>query len=391
MRRYTAEDEDRIRLQAAVGDWTRTGLLRAEQGDQLRSELQVDLRRTGVMLRIGLALFTFVVVGASVGLAFLLLDLRDETPVAIALGTLGVLSLVAADAVVARFRLYRHGIEEALSVSGAVLLGVAAAVLDLGIVGTQNADACIVAGLVVSSLTSLAIYLRYGFQYAGVGALVLAAMAPLPIGSLSSSWKHLLAAGISSLALAAANMMRRRVSEERFQDDADVFRVAALVCVYVALNVYALGGLGELFGSTLEPWFMRSTYVATWLLPIFGLQAGVRIRDRRLIDVSLALAVVTLVTNKSYLGLARQPWDAMLLGALLVGVAIGVRRWLTGGPGGARAGYTAVQLLQSEGRAIQVASLASATMHPGPIGESSPTQTEFSGGRSGGAGGGGEF
>ncbi len=343
------------------------------------------------MLRIGLALFTFVVVGASVGLAFLLLDLRDETPVAIALGTLGVLSLAAADALIARFRLYRHGIEEALSVSGAVLLGVAAVVLGFGIAGTQNADACIVAGLVVSSLTSLAIYLRYGFQYAGVGAMVLAGVAPLPIGSLSSSWKHLLAASISGMALAVANVMRRRVSEERFKDDAEVFRAAALICVYLSLNAYAIGWLWMLFGSTLEPWFLRSTYPVTWVLPVLGLQAGVRVRDRRLIDVSLALAIVTLVTNKSYLGLARQPWDAMVLGALLVGAAIGVRRWLTSGLSGTRAGYTAVRLLESEGRAIHVAGMASATMHPGPIGESSPTHTEFSGGRSGGAGGGGDF
>ncbi|MEQ1909737.1 MAG: hypothetical protein ABMA15_12995 [Vicinamibacterales bacterium] len=391
MRRYTAEDEDRIRLQARVRDWVRTGLLRPEQAEQLRSGLQVGLRRTGVMLRVGLALFTFVIVGASVGLMFLLLDLRDEIPVGTTLAAMGALSLVAANALVARFRLYRHGVEEALSISGAVLLGVAAVVLGFGISGTQNADLYVAAGLVVSALTGIGIYLRFGFQYAGVGALVLAAISPLPLGSLSSSWKHLLAAGISGIALAAANVTGQQVSEERFQDDAGVFRAAALVCAYLSLNVYAIGGLSMLFGSTIEPWFIRSTYAATWVLPVLGLHAGVRIRDRRLIEVSLALAVVTLVTNKSYLGLARQPWDPMLLGILLVGVAIVVRRWLAAGTGGARAGYTAVQLLESESRAIQVAGMASATVHPGPIGESSPTHTEFSGGRSGGAGGGGEF
>ena len=391
MRRYTAEEEDRVRLHVSVRDWTRSGLLHAEQGAQLRTALQVDLRRTGLTARIGLALFTLVVVGASVGLAFLLLNLRDEIPIAVVLGAMGALSLVATDTLIARFRLYRHGVEEAVSVGGVVLCGIAAVVFGFGISGTQNADACIAAGLVVSALASGAIYLRYGFQYAGVGALVLTAVAPLPFGSLSTSWKHVLAAGISGAALAAANAMRRRVSEERFQDDAEVFRAAALVCVYLSLNVYAGGRLWMLFGSALEPWFIRSTYVVTWIVPILGLQTGVRIRDRRLIDVSLALAVVTLLTNKSYLGLTRQPWDAMLLGVLLVGVAIGVRRWLTGGPGGARAGYTAVQLLESEARSIQVAGLASVTMHPGPIGESSPTHTEFSGGRSGGAGGGGDF
>ena len=115
-----------------------------------------------------------VIVGASVGLAFLLLDLRDEIPIGTALGTMGAVSLAAADALIARFRLYRHGVEEVLSVSGAVLLGVAAVVIGFGIAGTQNADACIAAGLVVSALASTAIYLRCGFQYAGVGAVALA-------------------------------------------------------------------------------------------------------------------------------------------------------------------------------------------------------------------------
>ena len=44
-----------------------------------------------------------------------------------------------------------------------------------------------------------------------------------------------------------------------------------------------------------------------WILPIAGLGMGLRDRDRDLIDVSLVLMLVTLITNKPYLGWARSP------------------------------------------------------------------------------------
>jgi hypothetical protein len=39
-----------------------------------------------------------------------------------------------------------------------------------------------------------------------------------------------------------------------------------------------------------------------------------------------------------YLGWQRHTWDPMLLGALLIGVALFMRRWVADGPGGIRHG-----------------------------------------------------
>ena len=60
-------------------------------------------------------------------------------------------------------------------------------------------------------------------------------------------------------------------------------------------------------------WF---TYVVTWVLPLVGLRLGVREKDRALMDVSLVMALVTLLTNKPYLGWPRQTWDPIVLGVL---------------------------------------------------------------------------
>lgn len=389
MRRYSPEDEQKVRLRDALRDWTKAGLLEPDQESRLQTELAVPLRRTGLMLRIGLALFTFVIVGASVGLVFFTLNPRSETSVGVILGVLGVVSLAAADAVVARFHFYRHGVEEALAVSAVALLGPAASLLALGATNSRLIDPCVAFGLVVAAVVSAGIYRRFGFQYAWVGAMVCAALAPAPIGSLSRPVQHLLAIAVFAVGFVVARAMRAGAREEQLQEDAEMFQAASLAGAYLAINIYA--SVFPWPGQIVVPWFKWATYIATWLLPIWGLQVGIRERARRVVDASLALAVLTLMTNKAYLGLPGKPWDPMLLGAVLVGVALFVRRWLSSGPDGARAGYTAAQLLESEGRALQLASLASATVQPGPIGESSPTHTEFDGGRSGGAGAGADF
>ncbi len=53
-----------------------------------------------------------------------------------------------------------------------------------------------------------------------------------------------------------------------------------------------------------EGWFYWFTYVMTWVLPLVGLGLGIREKDRALLDVSLVMALATLVTNKAVPGLA---------------------------------------------------------------------------------------
>jgi hypothetical protein len=131
--------------------------------------------------------------------------------------------------------------------------------------------------------------------------------------------------------------------------------------------------------------------VAIWLIPPVAIFTAARERDRWLLDAGLALALVTLITNKPYLGLSPRPWDPILLGALLIAVAVLLRRWLASGRGGERNGYTAVQVLESEGLAIRAAGLASTTVQPEPAGNAPHEDHQFAGGRSGGGGGGADF
>ena len=82
MRRYLPADEERIHVQALVREWTRAGLLGGAQGAALDVQLRTDLRRTNWPLRAVLALFTGVMVAASVGLVFVAFDIQGTSAAA---------------------------------------------------------------------------------------------------------------------------------------------------------------------------------------------------------------------------------------------------------------------------------------------------------------------
>ena len=127
MRRYSQEDEERIRAQAAVREWTRSGLVDQAQRAALEPELRVDLRRTNDFLRAGLALFTALIAGASVALVIELFSLSRATATGMAAAAAAAAYFALADMLAGRFRFYRFGVEEALAACGVLLMAISGA------------------------------------------------------------------------------------------------------------------------------------------------------------------------------------------------------------------------------------------------------------------------
>jgi len=129
-----------------------------------------------------------------------------------------------------------------------------------------------------------------------------------------------------------------------------------------------------------------------WVLPAAGLRLAIRDRDRPMLAANVVLGLATLLTNKPYLGAPRKPWDPILLGVLLLGTALVLRRWLASGKDGTRDGFTSARLLRSDNDTRAVTAIASAAFHETPHPHSDPPAPfKGSGGRSGGAGAGGSF
>jgi uncharacterized membrane protein YgcG len=134
--------------------------------------------------------------------------------------------------------------------------------------------------------------------------------------------------------------------------------------------------------------------VLIWCLPPFVLARGVRQKDRFAIAVGAIIAILTLVFNKPYLGWQRHSWDPMLLGILLTGVALFIRRWLARGQGGIRHGFTAARLSGKDKSWMNAGSAVLGLVSPQPITPSPQTSSpdfRFGGGASGGGGAEGDF
>lgn len=391
MRAYDRGEEEKVRLLRMVREWTHAGLLDSSQHEVLERDLRVDLRRTGLMLRLGLALFTSLVVAAAAGLVVVFFDISGDAALALTCGLGGVISLVAADRLAVRFRFYRHGVEEALAVAACVCVALSAVLATKSALGFPHESTAIVLALLVGAACSWFVYLRFGFQYAAIGSLVCLAVTPLQ-WSIEPFLARSLCVAVFACGFAAADTAGRGASNGVAADDAVVVRAAAFAGAYLAANLYLThaiaGGMSPLVGG----WFRWTTYAAIWMLPVAGLWRGIREKERWLLDAGAAALLLTLVSNKPYLGLVQRPWDPILLGGLLLGIAIVLRRWLAHGADGQRRGFTAVQILASDRDLIRVVAMASAVTDIRPeLPANHPSDSAFQGGRSGGGGGGAGF
>jgi hypothetical protein len=386
MRKYRAQDECGIRTERLVREWTRSGLLGAAQEESMLPELKVELRRTNVFLRLILFAFGLLIIGASVGLAGVTFGVKDDLPLAVLCGGGAACCLFIAEVLIDNFRLYRFGIEEAATLSFILLLAVTVVVLLPK--NFHAGEFPIVAGLVTAAVAAFCIYLRFGYIYAPIISLFCIGVAPSAT-QWSHPTQHLVSAGLLSVAFALARAKSKQNQNEFPGDEYRTIQAMAWLGIYASLNVHLASIRSIFFTSEVSGGVYWFTFVLIWILPPIGIFLGVRDRDRALLDVNIVLSLITLATNKPYLHLQRQTWDPILLGLLLIGVAIVLRRWLAKGD---RNGFTAARILLSDKRGMTALATASAALHTGP---QAPTQPDRSfhgeGGRSGGAGASGSF
>jgi uncharacterized membrane protein YgcG len=135
--------------------------------------------------------------------------------------------------------------------------------------------------------------------------------------------------------------------------------------------------------------FYWTTWVLTWCLPPAVLARGLLSKDRFVSAVGAIAAILTFVTNKPYLGWQRHTWDPMLLGVLLIGVGLLIRRWLADGPGGIRHGFTAQRLSGKDKRWMNAGAATIGLVSPNimtPSPQTGSPDVHFGGGDSGGGG-----
>lgn len=377
---YARDDERAIRVQGLIHDWHRSGLIAGEQRDRMLADVQVDLRRTNLFLRGTLFVFALMITMAAAALIAVMLDLDDRV-------VLGVMSLIGAGAsfalaqwLITNYRLYRFGVEEAAAIAAGVF-AVAAGWL---LLNEQWSFATLYA-FAAATIASVIVYRRFGFVYAGIAAIFFATCVVFDLEQ-SDTFRRLFA---FILLLTVFFFSRERRQDHEWDFPADT---------YAAFEAVAWAGLYLVANLKVSSWlsipdevrlFYWTTYVLIWLLPAAGLWLAIRDRHRLMLGVNIVIAIVTLSSNKAYLGAESKPWDPIVFGVMLIVVSLGLRRWLAGGPHGSRRGFVAHRLLESEKAKLSLAGSAT-VMAPGAP-PPSPRATEppppsFGGGQSGGGG-----
>jgi hypothetical protein len=410
---YSPEDERRIRSQALVREWTKSGLLDPPQGAALEAELRVDVRRTNVFLRAGLALFTVFIVVASVGLIVELFGLDEPFPAAVTTALSAVVCFGLAQYLVVRQRVYRFGVEEALAVGSVALIAFSAAAFIYSQgwrygdpqEGWRYGDLRLAAALLAAAAGGLGIYWRFGYVYAAIGAIACVAAVPFQI-AMTETMQHALAASVLAALFVLARTQRTRYLDEYPGDDYAWLQAACWAGLYLTLNLWVTAAwfdrpvYGLMYSAPTRReallyaiggpfyWF---TYAMTWGLPMAGLYLAIRDKDRPLLAVSLVTMLITFLTNKAYLGWPRHEWDPILLGIFLMAAAIALRRWLAGGANGQRGGFTPARILSNDRGAVTILGTAAAGFHPDAPSYPESSGSGFDGGRSGGGGATGSY
>ncbi|HUQ89493.1 MAG TPA: hypothetical protein VM096_18160, partial [Vicinamibacterales bacterium] len=255
---YPRDDERAIRIQRMVEDWAKSGLLRPAQRERMMRDLAVDYRRTNKFLRITLFLFAFLIVNALAGLIAIGMDFRDDGTAALALIS-AVGAFFVAQWLIARYRLYRFGIEEAAAVTSASFFAAACALF-------MNPRFSALQFFLGAAGASFIVFRRFGYLYAGVAAVLFAGVIPYNFNiftSFQADTSRRLLSIITLLVIFGIARERRKDHDWEFPGDLyGVMETTAWAAMYLMINLKASTWLS--YPEPL-PVFYWATYAGTWI------------------------------------------------------------------------------------------------------------------------------
>ena len=391
---YTAEQEERIFIRREARTWARSGLITDGQLAIVDSRTDPGLSRTNVFFRILFFVFTYICMQAVVGFCVWVVGLRNEVSIAWAALAFGIAMVGLAEYLVRRKSFYRYGIEEALALAG-MALACAGIVIFISLLHIEL-RLLITTGALLASAGAFWLYLRFGFLYAAVISAACACIVPFQL-SLPPASERAIAAMVLALVLLTSIRAESLETRDFRKERSAILQACLLAGIYLAVNL-RLPELGRAHFGNPGPFyqphagfpslFYWATYGLTFLVPLLGLYHGLKSRKRIVINASLIAALLTLATNKDYLGFKHYAWDPAVLGIVMVMAAVAIMRWLANGGREARNGYTAQNLLKPENHGIHLADLGAAVL-PGAIHANLPPSSPdkpFAGGQSGGGG-----
>lgn len=393
MRADAAEADRRREVREAARGWRRAGAIDEATLATVVAAYPDDRVRLGPAFRTLVFVFTAIALQAFFLLFMTVLPFRGrETGVLVLLYGLGLCGLTELQ--VGPLRRDQGGAETASGLLGLAFLlgGVAWLLSDLMGLKFEPALAPFLAAAAVLFATAA---VRWGSTFcAAVAALWFFALLTR-LGPARLLWV-LAGLGLAGLCVAGGESPRLAPTHRR---SAQAVLAVALLALYVAAHLGSwdsglleeVSSLGRRVSGRGSP-LRALSVLASAVLPLAILAAGVRLRHRLLLNLGAVLGIASLVTLRFYVHLAPLWVVLTVAGAVAIGLALALRRWLDSGEGRVRGGFTAEMLFQDpEKRSALEAVAAVAAFTPGARVVAEEPRFTGGGGRSGGGGGTGSF
>jgi hypothetical protein len=385
-------------VRAAGRSWHRAGAIDEATLKAVEAAVPDDRVRVGPVFRV--LLFVFTIIAVTSGLAFVVMVLQIENSghggLLAAFGFVAGASLAfATDYQIVRMRRSQGGTEGATSLLAIGYLIGAAAWCILEFFGSRSREELVVGCLVAAALAGVAAW-RWGYSlYAGLAtAALLVALAGLPCGRLLWIFLPLM---VGPFLLRLSESLRLPPSHRASWT---AVLAVAIVGLYFAVHIGSwewqlleeIGGGARMMRPAQRDALWWLSAAATALVPVVLLGLGIRRRRYPLLILGAGTAVASLVTLRWYVHLAPLWVVITASGAALVGLVLGLRRWLDAGPGKERGGFTAEPLFQDLARQ-RVLEMGAAVVSLSPEARNLHEEPKFEGhgGQFGGGGSSEEF
>ena len=348
--------EDRVQVVEESQRWEQAGLVAPAQAAAVRERYRPELVRVNLFIRILLALFTAVGVGALVGLSGVVLDVQEFGITVLFLFFAPLCAWIADRQLIHGRRLYRCGAEEVLLILAVAFLALALGIPAHGWGSSAERLGWLAAhGIVLVGATLLAV--RYGYALAALVAVGALATLPFHLADVQHWHTPGLARVVLFLLLSAVGIWARQrlARRERLPRGyvwcLETVRLAALAGLYLDVNLYAhrllwQNWLGWRPGAGSVPGLDPVCAVLTALIPTAALALGIGRRDRALLWFAVFSGTASLLTLAYYVHLGYLAEEVTAAGLVLVGLAFGLLRWLRSGTDRRRGAFTADPLLE---------------------------------------------
>jgi hypothetical protein len=367
MRADAAEAERRHEVRKAAAGWLRAGAIDEATRAKIVAAFPDDRSRLGPVFRVLVFGFTIVAVSGFFGLFGLAVATAGQGAAITVLLLFGLTLVGATEFQIGSLRRTQGGTESATAFLGlCYLIGGLLWSLAEARVGDE---ALIDGGLFVASVVlALAAY-RWGYVACALGATtgVFLLVARGPHGRL---WWAIAGLAAAPFLVAAIDSIRLPPAHRRC---AAAMAVVCLIFLYLAVHVGSWDAgivemvtghwaLGSRTPTSIRPLFV----VATALVPLATLGWGIATRRPLLIDLALVGVLASIATLRVYVHVAPL-WAALLAGgAVAIGLALAIGRFLDSGARHERFGFTAEPLFgDPEGRGVLEVAAGVASFTPG--------------------------